>query len=319
MKADTASSWCASKVLSCPKLIKFLESLLVPAVRLIMVFGLIDMNKVPQILKSKTEKVVNELAVIKGIKAILCFGSYAFGTFDQYSDIDLYIFCHPDIISSIERRKVLQKIKDVTNFQPDYLNFRWDDQWCTTGDLFRINEIQFDIVYNTIKWINTVVSKVKNQGATSIPELKFRPYTMLGLIDNSIILYDPESRLERIKSNLYPYPSELKKVLLSQSLLAIRESLEDLREYIKRDIGNTAFHFHLEKIIESFGTFLFAVNEKYDPATKRMEEAYGKLKLIPDCFLQRYKKLLETPLTKNGRKVIVSEIEFLIKEIEQLT
>lgn len=210
------------------------------------------------------------------------------------------------------------KIEGVSEFQPDYLEFGWDNQWCPRGDRFRLKGIQFDVTYNTIDWIRTVVQKVKEQGATSIPELNFRPYTMLGLLDNSVILYDPEAIFKELKSSLYPYSTNLKKALLAQSVPVAKGSLEDLCDYIKRGIGNTAFHFHLERIIDSLGTILFAINERYDPATKRVEDVYRDIEIVPESFLERYTRLLETPLTRDGRQSIVKELGLIIQEVEDL-
>lgn len=141
---------------------------------------------------------------------------------------------------------------------------------------------------------------------------------MLGLLGTSVILYDPEGIVQEITSVFSPYPSKLKKVLIAESLYKINGSLEDLRDYAKRGIGNTAFHFHLQRIIDSMSQLLFAINECYDPATKRIEEAYRELAILPDNFLHRYKAILETPLTTDGRKQVVRELQALVKEINRL-
>jgi hypothetical protein len=271
-----------------------------------------------EILRLRSTPIVSVLSELSDIKGILCFGSYAMDTFDQYSDIDFYAFCHPEIVPSPARRDALQRIKGIRDLQMDHAEFGRDEQWCPQGDRFRLNGIQFDITYNTVDWTRTVVRKVKDNGAISIPELKFRPYTMLGLLENSTILYDPEVVLEGIKSALYPYPSKLRQSLLSQNLPIVKSSLEDLKDYVRRNIGNTAFHFHLERIIDSLGTILFALNERYDPATKRVEEVYCELRIVPENFLQRYNMILQTSLTAGGKKAIVQELETLTDDIEKL-
>lgn len=54
-------------------------------------------------------------------------------------------------------------------------------------------------------------------------------------------------------------------------------------------------------------------------ATKRVKEAYGELKILPDNFLQRYKALLKRPLTAEGRKKVTrGELKALIEGIEML-
>ena len=66
-------------------------------------------------------------------------------------------------------------------------------------------------------------------------------------------------------------------------------------------------------------TLLFALNERYDPAAKRLEEVYRSLPILPANFLERYNGLLETPLTPSGRLKIVAGLQALVGEIEDLT
>ncbi len=66
---------------------------------------------------NKTAPIVESLARLEGVQAILCFGSYAMGTFDEYSDLDLFVFCKPDIVSAVERQRVLESVQGVTHFE----------------------------------------------------------------------------------------------------------------------------------------------------------------------------------------------------------
>ena len=133
-----------------------------------------------------------------------------------------------------------------------------------------------------------------------------------------MVLYDPESVLQDIISELHPYPSKLRQDLLSQNIPIVRNSLDDLKDYVQRNIGNSSFHFHLGRVIDSTQTILFALNGRYDPATKRIEKVFSDLKIVPKNFARRYEKILETLLTHSGRKEIVSELQTLVAEIEIL-
>jgi hypothetical protein len=142
---------------------------------------------------------------------------------------------------------------------------------------------------------------------------------MLGLLENSVILYDPGSIFQAIKSSLYPYPTKLQQTLLSENLLIARGSLADLQDYVRRSIGNSAFHFQFSRILDAVCTIVFAINRRYDPATKRTEEAFRDLEIVPNHFLERYTRILETPLTIDGRENIVSALGTLLREIEDLS
>lgn len=267
---------------------------------------------------NKTASIVESLARLESVRAILCFGSYAMGTSDEYSDLDLFVFCEPHIVSAAQRRRNLESVQGVTLFKESVTAVGWDSQWSPQSDSFRMNGDLFEISYNTVGWIKTVVRRVTQEGAISIPEQKFRPYTMLGLLENGIILYDPRSFLRHLVDRLYPYPAQLKGRAISDSLHTLKDCLAELRDGVKRGFGLTFFHFFFQRMCDALYTFLFAVNEKYDPAVKRTEMEYEKLNLLPPHFLERYTKLLEGPFDRNGRQRTIHELETLIAEIELL-
>ncbi len=270
------------------------------------------------LIHNKTTPIVESLARLDGVRAILCFGSYAMGTFDEYSDLDLFAFCEPEIVPAADRRRVLKSVEGVTDFENSQGALGWDNQWSPQVDRFCMNETRFEISYNTVTWIRTVVKRVTQEGATSIPEQKFRPYTMLGLLENGIVLYDPDSFLRHLIDCLYPYPVQLKGRLISNSLDTLKDCLAELKDGVKRGFGLTFFHFFFNRMCDALYTLLFAINEKYDSATKRPEVEYEKLDILPPNFLERYTTLLEGPFDKNGRGRAIRELEILVTEIEML-
>ena len=270
------------------------------------------------LVRNKTAPIVESLARLEDVQAILCFGSYAMGTFDEHSDLDLFVFCELEILSASERRRILEDVQGVTHFEESDTAAGWDSQWSPQSDSFRVNEDRFEISYNTMDWIRTVVRRVTQEGTTSIPEQKFRPYTMLGLLENGIILYDHCSVLGHLIDCLYPYPAQLKHRLISDSLHTLKDCLAELKDGVKRGFGLTFFHFFFHRMCDALYTFLFAVNKKYDPAVKRPEIEYQKLKTLPPNFLERYTKLLEGPFDKSGRQRAIRELETLITDIEML-
>ena len=254
------------------------------------------------------------LASILMVKGVLCFGSLAMGTYDEQSDVDLYVLSAPRILEAGLRQAVLASLPGVEGLEIDYAQPGWVGAWNPQSDRLRLNGIWLDVTYNTLAWLQTVVRKVR-RGATSIPEMRFRPYSMLGLLEYSIILYDPDGLLERLRAGLYPYPVQLKQRLVEQNLTQCRDSLADLQDYAQRGIGNRAFHFHLERCLDGLDGLLFGLNERYPPAVKRVEQVLGKLPRLPHGFMPRYTALLETPLTPLGRVKIVKELASILDEV----
>ena len=132
------------------------------------------------LIHNKTALIVESLAGFKDVQAILCFGSYAMGTFDEYSDLDLFVFCESEIVPAADRRRVLKNVEGVADFEEPQGALGWDNQWSPQVDHFRVNGTRFEISYNTADWIRTVVRRVTQESATSIPEQKFRPIRCLG-------------------------------------------------------------------------------------------------------------------------------------------
>jgi len=261
------------------------------------------------------QPVVDRLAGVDEVVAILCFGSYALNTYDQHSDIDLYVVCDPAIIAEATRRDIFEKLPAVSEVQLNYSTPGWDDQWSLQPDKFKLNQAVFDISYNTKAWISTVVDKVTAEGATSIPELPFRPYALLGLLANAIPLYDSQGFIQEINSKLYPYPPRLKDHLIQENLPILLDRLNEIQDGAVREIGNTAFLFHLWQACDAFISILFALNEQYDPATKRPEQEFSKFKLAPANLAARYEKLLEGPFDRVGKRQTVEDFKGLVKDL----
>ena len=271
-----------------------------------------------ELLYARSARLLSALSSLAQVRAVLCFGSYAMGTSDASSDIDLYVVCHPQIAAGPERQAAFLQAGEVVDLLLDHAQPGWENQWCPCNDRLTLDGMQYDVIYYTLDWVQSMVGQVKAAGATSIPQLRFRPYTFLGLLENSVILYDAQGELHEIVNALYPYPPALRKTLLAGSLDAMHGSLEDMQDYNSRSIGNTAFQFHFWRVIDGLATALFALNERYDPATKRVEQVFPGLPILPRDFIERYNGLLESPLTPPGRLKIVAGLQALVDEIEEL-
>jgi len=265
-----------------------------------------------------TLPIIDALAHLPSVAGILCFGSYAAGTYDQASDVDLYVICDPTVIAPTIRQTTLGNANGVTDFQLNLSVAGWANQWSPQSDSLMVNAVRIELSYNTKEWLTTVVHKVTNEGATSIPELKFRAHTMLVLLASALTLYDPFDWIADLKAQLYPYPAVLQINIISENLPIACEGLDDLRDCAMRGFGKTSFHFYLRRVCDALHSTLFTLNEKYDPATKRQERELAKLALLPANFVLRYENLLEGPFTAAGQHTTVEELTRLIEETKQL-
>jgi hypothetical protein len=148
--------------------------------------------------------------------------------------------------------------------------------------------------------------------------MPFRPYTVLGLLAHAIPLYDPHGIVDGLRAHLSPYPTVLQANLLGESLPIMTDGLAELRDYTRRHIGPSAFLLHLERVCDAMVSVLYALNEHYDPATKRPEQELCKLAILPDQFVARFVRLLEGPFDPRSRPHVVDKLTRLVGEVTHL-
>ncbi len=262
--------------------------------------------------------IMTGLTQLDSVVALVCFGSAATGTADRCSDIELLVFCHPTIISPMMRQQIFERLPNVSGLVLHRSIPGWDIPWAPQTDTLTLGGTHYDISYNTQDWIVHVVQRVITEGATSLPEMPFRPYTLLGLLTNAIPLYDPHQVVQTLVAQAQPYPAVLKAHILDEQVPIMRDGVHELRDYATRGIGNTAFLFQLFRVCDAMSSVLFAINDTYDPATKRLEQALSTLPRVPPQFMLRYTSLLEGPFTSRNRPQIVEQLATLIDDIQVL-
>ena len=266
----------------------------------------------------RVEPLLKALAPLDSVAGLVCFGSYASGTADAESDIDLYVLCEPAIIPEAVRRRLFESLPGVSDLDVGYVTPGWDNPWAPESDRVRVEGIRIELSYNTLHWITQVVDQVVAHGALTLPQMPFRPYTVLGLIAHSLTLYDRLGSIQNLRTRLNPYPAVLKRRLIENAVPIMLDGLVELRDYAQRNIGPGSFLFHLGRVSDAIEQILYAVNEHYDPATKRSEHELAKLGVAPPGFVGRFVRILEGPFDHKGRLHTVDELTDLVGEVRQL-
>jgi len=124
--------------------------------------------------------VITALATVEAVVGVVCFGSYALGTADAASDIDLYVLCETTLIPDATRRSLFERLAGVSDLHLQHSTPGWENAWAPQSDQLKVGQMGFDLSYNTGAWVASVVHRVITQGALSLPEMPFRPYTLLG-------------------------------------------------------------------------------------------------------------------------------------------
>jgi hypothetical protein len=264
------------------------------------------------------DPLITALATVDVVRGIVCFGSYALGTADAESDVDLYVICDPTIIPEALRYTLFTRIPGGTALHLQYATPGWDNAWAPQADRVTLEQIIFDLAYTTHDWLTHVVHRVRTEGVLTLPEIPFRPYTVLGLFAHAMPLYDPHGIVAGLRAQLSPYPPALRANLLGASLPIMTDGLAELRNYTRRNIGPSAFLLHLERVCDAMVSVLYALNEHYDPATKRPEQELRKLAMLPDRFVARFVRLLEGPFDLRSCPHVVDELTSLVGEVTHL-
>lgn len=260
------------------------------------------------------KEVIEKYSEIKTVESILLIGSRATPFYDQQSDYDLYII-YSGIKPLISERNILLGIDGISNLKIKPESNIWSDEWIQSGETFLFNSIKVDSGYQSLNFLKSVVNGVVADGESSLEIMKFRPYTIPGLIEESQILFDKNSELTNLRKIVRPFPVNLKSKLINEGKMIVSESLEDMEDYCIRGIGNNAFLFHLWRVSEGICQILYALNEKYNPSSKRTEEYFEMLLKKPSDFRMRFEKILEGPFNKENRHEIVNQLKKLYKEI----
>ena len=264
----------------------------------------------------RIERVADALARLKAVSGILCFGSRALGREDERSDADLYVLTARNLPRKAARKRVFGAIPGLSGLRQDCPGN--DRQWWPLEDKFTLCGLEFEVVYSGIGRIRRIVKQVR-QGRLSVPELRFRAHTLPGLLANATVLHDADGSVAALLRSLYPYPPRLRHALIRDSLASLERLLGELRDAAQRRIGATAFLFHLVFMNAHLSTLLHAINRKYDPATKRVEQDLANLAALPPNFLARYQRLLAGPFDTRGQLRAAREYSRFIEEARALT
>jgi hypothetical protein len=276
------------------------------------------MSITPACIAQMADPVVTALATVETVRGIVCFGSYALDTADAASDLDLYVICEPAVLPEAARHRLLARLPGATALHVPYTTPGWSNPWAPAGDRVTVGPLTFDLAYTTHRWLTHVVHQVRTAGALTLPEMPFRPYTVLGLLAHAVPVYDPQGLVERLRAHLWPYPAALQANVLREALPVMTEGLAELRDYAWRNIGPSAFVWHLGRVCDAMVSVLYALNGHYDSATKRPEQVLRRLAVLPERFVDRLVHLLEGPFDPGSRPQVVDELTHLVGEITHL-
>ena len=248
------------------------------------------------------------------VQSILCYGSYAQMLQDKKSDIDLLVLVNHVIPSENLREISYCKFPNTRIVALGKNMGDWDVSWTPVNDCLMIDNQAIDIGYNTTVWVNRVIENLIIKNQITFDEFPFRPYTFLGLLETSKVLYDKDNFIASCLSQIRPMPLGLKREIINSFLPILKESYEELIDYSERNIGILAYQFQIFRGLDALTNLLFAINEVYDPASKRTEIFLFNLKKKPDNLSEFINKIL--PRFYENKNELLKYLKSFINFIE---
>jgi predicted nucleotidyltransferase len=233
------------------------------------------------------------------VSAILVFGSVALGLADERSDVDVLVVCRSNIVPLTDRAEILSSLGAQWQFHHgDDVNRLFADQ--DVGGI--IDGVPVEVAYQTVSWISAILDEVLDRGAITTDKVSFRPYTFPALLQRAWLLRDKDGVVGRWRERARIYPRALKMNILEHFVPRLRDYTDDLVSSAERGLGPGVFIYLLHNAGDALRSILLALNEVYDPADKRTEQAVlSTLQKVPPDLIPRLTDVLVGPFDARGR------------------
>lgn len=253
------------------------------------------------------KQILDKYTLIPNVEAIAIGGSTSANTFDNNSDIDVYIFTKENIPIELRQSIIL----------PISSNHEIGGEYFGSGDEFWVDLLnkQLDVMYWDINWFEQVVENVW---------FKFYPqngYTtcFLYTLKNFNIIYDKSNWLQSLKEKIAtPYPQRLKENIVNRNMMLMKDKpfasyYEQIEKAIlRKDIVNV--NNRISAFLSSYFDIIFAINELLHPGEKRLiKYAKKNCKVLPNNFEENINKLLVA-----SHSEILDNLELIIEELRKI-
>ncbi len=267
-------------------------------------------------------RLVDDLARVPGIEAVVLGGSYARGTAHDTSDLDLGLYYFENAPFSLaEINRIATAVSNrgapvVTDF------YGWGP-WVNGGAWIHTGAGKVDFIYRNLDQVARTIDEAQ-QGFNrhdydQQPAYGF--YSVIYLAETRICipLYDPAGRIAGLKAQVEPYPARLKEKTVADSLWSAEFSLIFARNFAAAaDVYNTAGC--LARVAANLTQALFALNETYFISDKKVMEELARFPLLPAGYADTLARILAHPgETAAELSRTVAELEAVWQSVVALT
>lgn len=211
---------------------------------------------------SSFNEFVKEFSEHELVDAILLSGSRTTGDYDVSSDYDIYIYSNKEI--PIGFRNSIAK-KYFSHYELNNTTWETEDQ-----GYFKDTNIQIDIVYRNLTWIEETIKSViiDHQASTG-----YTTCFLANLIEADI-LYDVNGEMLKLKNKYdIDYPDELVRSIIDKNFPLLNRIIPAYTHQIEKALKRNDFisvNHRVSAFLESYFDILYAINRKLHPGEKKL-------------------------------------------------
>jgi predicted nucleotidyltransferase len=159
------------------------------------------------------------------VECVFVHGSVATGHVDADSDVDLTCVSSEAIPTIEVRRLILDLIGGGWKFDDESLD---NPIWSACDSNGIVDDILVTVHYQTRHFVEELIDRVINDGAIRTKEVSFRPYTLIGMLHEALVLHDPEGHFSSWLNRTQTYPERLRRNIVNHFQLSMMEYAHDL-------------------------------------------------------------------------------------------
>ncbi|MDP4090972.1 MAG: DUF4037 domain-containing protein [Bacillota bacterium] len=262
-------------------------------------------------IEEKIAKLLYEISLIDGIKAIGQTGDINVIPKPGESDIDIFVL--GDKVPAYEERRAVYE-KSNTIFEECRMKVCEGGDW-GTGDVFIIDGVETMLMYftidETLKYVNEIF-----EGRHLDSVKGFYPVGRCATLKNINVIYDEWEVFACLKDKLSVYPEGLKKAMADFHLARTKDEEDFGRALRRKDV--LFYHQVLEVSIDHYLQALYAVNKTFFPSRKRTKQYIDSFEIKPYRCYERLLEVVRLGSSPEGIEESYGEWCGLVSDLEHL-
>lgn len=243
--------------------------------------------------ESLIDDLVNRLKSVRGVKAIVIGGSYATGSQQLDSDIDLGIYSGSDSLDIPHIRAIASELNDVPN--PVVTGLGDWGKWVNGGAWLTVKGQRVDFLYRDIGFVSQIIDDCLHGRTQSDyyqqPRYGFQSYMYCAETQVCKVLYDPEGIFANLKAQVQSYPPVLQRAIVQGFMWQAEFTLTHAKKAAERAQVFIVAGC-LTRIASCLVQTLYALNTTHFLSEKRFYAQDPDVAIKPPDFRARLEQLL---------------------------